>query len=130
MNFETLMDRVVVITGASSGIGRLAVEEFLKEGAKVVLAARSNEDMQAHIQELNAMDRALIVPTDVSRPEDLKQVAQQAVERFGRVDVWVNNAGISLYGYVDETPLEDMRRVIDVDLMGAIYGMKAALEVF
>jgi NADP-dependent 3-hydroxy acid dehydrogenase YdfG len=131
MRYKSLNDKVVVITGASSGIGKLAAEEFLKRGARVVLAARSEEAMQQHLQELNVgPERAIAVKTDVSDYQQIKQLARQAREHFNRIDVWVNNAAVSLYGTVQQITPEEISRLIDVNLKGQIYGMKVALAVF
>jgi NAD(P)-dependent dehydrogenase (short-subunit alcohol dehydrogenase family) len=131
MQYESLMDKVVVITGASSGIGKLAVEEFLKAGANVVLAARSEAEMQAHLMGLQiGLDRALVVKTDVSDNEQVRQLAQEALRHFTKIDIWINNAAVNLYGYVEDTSIADIRRILDVDLMGEIHGMKTALDIF
>jgi NAD(P)-dependent dehydrogenase (short-subunit alcohol dehydrogenase family) len=131
MKYHSLLDKVVVITGASSGIGKLAVEEFIAQGAKVVLAARSEEEMNAHLNELDLDDNvAIAVKTDVSDWAQVKDLAKRACDHFGRIDVWVNNASISLYGPVELVTPDEIRRVVDVNLMGQIHGMKAALDVF
>lgn len=131
MKLSTLQDRVVVITGASSGIGKLAAEEFLKQGAKVVMAARSLDAMEEHLMELNTDEaHALPVGVDVSDYEEVRALAQKAREHFGKIDVWVNNAAISLYGQLDELEPDDISRVVDVNLKGHMYGSKVALEIF
>jgi NAD(P)-dependent dehydrogenase (short-subunit alcohol dehydrogenase family) len=131
MKLSSFTDRVVVITGASSGIGKLAVEEFVKEGAKVVLAARSEDDMNQHLQHLLlGEDTALIVKTDVSDYEQVAQLAETAMRHFGKIDIWINNAATNLYGYTEDVEMENIRRVIDVDLMGPIHGMKVILPIF
>lgn len=131
MRYRNLLDKVIVITGASSGIGKLAVERFLEKGAKVVLAARSQEAMEQHLRELQVSEkRAIVVRTDVSDYQQVKALARRAVDHFGRIDAWVNNAAVSLYGEVDQLTVEEIRRVVDVNLIGQIQGMKTALEVF
>lgn len=131
MKLSSFTDCVVVITGASSGVGKLAVEQFLKEGAKVVLAARSESDMHQHMQELRlGEDTALTVKTDVSDYAQVEHLAQTALEHFGKIDVWINNAATNLYGYTEDVEMDNIRRVIDVDLMGPIHGMKAILPIF
>jgi short-subunit dehydrogenase len=131
MKYDSLADKVVVITGASSGIGKLSVEEFLKEGAKVVLVARSEAEMRQHLSELGVgSDRALVVKTDVSDYRQVKSLADTVLETFGRIDVWVNNAAISLYGTLDLLNPEEISRIIDVNLKGQIYGSKVVFEVF
>jgi short-subunit dehydrogenase len=131
MKYNALLDKVVVITGASSGLGKLAVEEFLYHGAKVVLAARSEEAMKEHLEKLNIKeDRAIAVKTDVSQPEAVNALARKAVDQFGRIDVWINNAAVNLFSAVEQLEVDEIRRVIDVNLLGQIYGMKAAIDVF
>lgn len=131
MKLNNLQDKVVVVTGASSGIGKLAAEEFLKRGAMVVLAARSEEAMQTHLGKLEVdRERAISVRCDVSNYAEVRHLAQLAREHFGRIDVWVNNAGISLYGTVSQLSPDEISRVIDVNLKGEIFGTKAALEIF
>jgi short-subunit dehydrogenase len=123
-----IKDSVVVITGASSGIGRAAALRFARSGAVVVLAARRVDALQEVAQECEAMGtRALVVPADLSRMEDASRIARRTVERFGRIDAWVNNAAVSVFGSFEEVPLEDFRRVIDVNLMGYVHGARAVL---
>lgn len=131
MRFRSLQDKVVVITGASSGIGKLAVEAFLDKGAKVVLAARCEEAMHQHLEQLQVgPDRALVVKTDVSDFEQVKSLADAAKEHFNRIDIWVNNAAVSIYGAVSQLTAEEVNRVVDVNLKGQIYGAQAALRIF
>lgn len=131
MDFPSLQDKVVVITGASSGIGKLAVQEFLNQGARVVLAARSEDAMQEHLQTMEVgPDRALVVPVDVSKPDDVAQLAQKTLEHFGRVDVWINGASISTYAAVEQLEPHEFERVIQVNLLGSIYGSREALKIF
>jgi short-subunit dehydrogenase len=131
MRFESLLGRVVVVTGASSGIGKLAAERLLAEGAKVVLTARDEEEMRNHLQSLGVGDdRAIVVGADVSDYGAVQYIAQRAQEHFKGIDVWINNAATNVYGLVEELSVDDIRRVIDVNLMGQIHGMKVALDVF
>ena len=131
MKMDSLQDKVVVITGASSGIGKRAVERFLLEGAKVVMAARTEEAMTEHVNRLNVSpERVLVVKTDVSDYAQVRHLADSALQTFNRIDVWVNNAAVNMYGYVEDLKVEDIRQVIDVNLMGQIHGMKVALDVF
>lgn len=131
MKFDSLLDKVVVITGASSGAGKLAAEKFLLRGAKVVMAARSIDAMEQHLQDLNmGKDRAIAVETDVSDRHQVEALARRACDHFGRIDVWVNNAAVALYGSVDQLTYDEIHRVIEVVMLGQIYGMKVAYEVF
>ncbi len=126
-----LRDSVVVITGASSGIGRATSLAFAKEGAHVVLAARREQPLREVASECESLGvRALAVPTDISDEQAVQELARRAVERFGRIDTWINNHGVTSFGYFDETPIEDFRRVVEVDLFGTVYGCRAALQIF
>ena len=122
-----LNEQVVVLTGASSGIGRETAVELGRRGATVVLAARSEEELRAAADEVTAAGgRPLVVPTDVSDFARVEHLAQAAISHFGRIDTWVNNAAVSLYGTVEDAPVEEMERVIRSNLLGAVYGMKVA----
>jgi len=124
-------EQVVVITGASSGIGRETALEFGRRGASVVLAARNEEALNNVAKEIEALGgRALPVVTDVSVWEDVQRLADQAVVRFGRIDTWVNNAAVSTYGSVEELTVDEIERVLNVNLLGQVYGVKAALPYF
>ncbi|MEV5341494.1 SDR family oxidoreductase [Streptomyces sp. NPDC052676] len=124
-------DSVVVITGASSGIGRATAEAFARKGCAVVLAARRAEALEAVRQECERHRgaEALAVPTDVTDAAAVQGLARRAVERFGRIDVWVNCAAVTVFGPFEETPLEDIRKVLDVNVMGYVHGARAALRV-
>jgi NAD(P)-dependent dehydrogenase (short-subunit alcohol dehydrogenase family) len=121
-------NHVVVITGASSGIGRETALQFGSRGACVVAAARNEEALQSLSDEIRRIGgEALPVVTDVSDFSQVEALASAAVERFRRIDTWVNNAAVSTYGTVEQMEPEELHRVIEVNLMGQIYGMKAAL---
>jgi NAD(P)-dependent dehydrogenase (short-subunit alcohol dehydrogenase family) len=121
-------DQVVVITGASSGIGLVTARELGRRGASVVLAARGAEALERAAADVErAGGRALAVPTDVAEWAEVEALAGRAVEEFGRIDTWVNGAAVSAYGEMEELPVEHIRRVIDVDLIGHVHGIKAAL---
>lgn len=126
-----MRDRVVVITGASSGFGRGAALKFAANGAKVVLAARRKRLLKQIAEEWRQIGaESLVVETDVSNSSEVEELAQRAVEKFGKIDVWINNAGVGAVARFDETPLEEHEQVIQTNLMGTIYGSYVALQQF
>jgi NAD(P)-dependent dehydrogenase (short-subunit alcohol dehydrogenase family) len=122
---------VVVVTGASSGIGRATALELARRGARAVVAARSDEPLETLVGECRAFGAdALDVPTDVADAEAVDRLAQAAVEHFGRIDAWVNNASVSLVATFEETPEIVFRQVIETNLFGVVHGSRAALRQF
>lgn len=120
--------QVVVLTGAGSGIGRETALEFARHNANLVLAARNVEALESLAAQVERLGgTALAVPTDVSDFEQVSALAARAIQRFGRIDTWVNNASIAAYGTVEQLDVAEIRRVIEVNLLGEIHGMKAAL---
>lgn len=125
-----LGEQVVVITGASSGIGREAAHRFAERGATVVLAARNEEALHAAAHEVETLGgTALVVPTDVGDWRDVQSLAETARERFGRIDTWVNGAVLSSYGFLADTPVDAIDQVLRVGLRGQVYGARAALPI-
>lgn len=123
--------KTYVVTGASSGIGRGVALALARDHANVVLAARGGGALEEAAREAEAAGgHALVVITDVSRAEDVEHLAQQALARFGHIDVWINDAGVGLIGRFDQVPVEHHARVVDVNLKGVIYGSHAALQQF
>jgi short-subunit dehydrogenase len=128
MRLKKVSEQVIVITGASSGIGRATALLAAKRGAAVVLTARSAEELAQVVAEIHrAQGRAVFQAADVTEPQQLEQVVALARREYGRIDTWVNVAGISAYGRLDELQLEDMRRVMDVTFWGVVHGSRAAL---
>jgi short-subunit dehydrogenase len=124
-------ESVVVITGASSGIGRATALEFARRGAFVVGAARSADTLQEVIEACQRLgSRSLAIPTDMTDPDAVQALAQQAAASYGRIDVWVNNAAVTLFGRLEETPLDAYRRVIDTNILGYVHGARAVLPYF
>ncbi|POX42311.1 short-chain dehydrogenase [Streptomyces sp. Ru73] len=120
---------VVVITGASSGVGRACAEAFAARGWHVVLAARRAEELNevARRCRRHGKSRALPVPTDVTDAAAVDRLAQEAVAAFGRIDVWLNNAAVAAFGALDEIPADVCRQVVDTNVNGYVYGARAAL---
>jgi NAD(P)-dependent dehydrogenase (short-subunit alcohol dehydrogenase family) len=128
---RTLDGKVVVITGASSGFGKGAALRFAEERASVVLAARRGdllEEIAARCRESGV--RASAVATDVSRPEDVERLANHSLREHGRIDVWVNNAGVGALGPFERIPLEAHRQVIATNLLGTLHGSFFAYRHF
>lgn len=127
----SLRNKVVVITGASSGIGRAAALAFAERGSRLVLAARRGEALESVARTCRAMGAETVIrETDVSREDDVGALARLALEQTGALDVWVNNAGVTLFGSLEQGPLDEHRRVIETNLFGSIYGARAAIPIF
>ncbi|HEV8598740.1 MAG TPA: SDR family oxidoreductase [Gemmatimonadales bacterium] len=124
-----LNEQVLVITGASSGIGLATARLAAQAGAKVVLAARNERDLATAVREIQAAGgQALAVTADVSDPEQVEAIAVETMREYGRIDTWVNNAGVSLYGKLLETTLDDMHRQFEINFWGGVYGSLAAVH--
>ncbi|WP_337062563.1 SDR family oxidoreductase [Kineococcus sp. G2] len=125
---KAVKDQVVVVLGASSGIGRAAALALAREGAAVVCASRGVEALQSLVGQISAAGgRAIAVPTDITDPAALQALVLEAEARFGRVDTWVNGPGVSVYGTIEQIPLEDFRKVVEVNFLGHVAASKAAL---
>lgn len=124
----TMKDKVVVITGASSGIGRALAIEFASRGAKLVLAARSEARLVEAKDDVKKEGAEVIaVRTDVSNEVDCKFLIQRAVDKFGRIDVMINNAGISMRAVFTSTDLNVLKQLMDINFWGTVYCSKYAL---
>ena len=125
---NSLTDKVVVITGASSGIGESCALSFSKQGAKVVLAARSTDKINVLAKRIGS-DNAMAVTVDVSSEQQVNTMVQQVIERFGQVDVLINNAGVGIKGSVVDAPLEEFDQVLRTNFHGVLYGIRAVYPV-
>jgi NAD(P)-dependent dehydrogenase (short-subunit alcohol dehydrogenase family) len=124
-----LREQVLVITGASSGIGRVTARQAAERGARVVLAARNAHDLEQAVADIRRSGgRAIHVVADVADPGQVDRIGETAIEAFGHIDTWVNNAAVSIYGRITEVPLEDMRRQMDVNYWGQVHGSRAAVR--
>jgi short-subunit dehydrogenase len=122
-------EQVVVVTGASSGIGRTTARMAAERGASVVLAARDEEDLREAANEIRAMGRdAMDVVCDVRDMEAVRRVADLAVQTYGRIDTWVNNAGVSIYGRTLHIPVDDARQVFETNYWGVVHGSLVAVD--
>ncbi|HET7436360.1 MAG TPA: SDR family oxidoreductase [Thermoanaerobaculia bacterium] len=122
---------VVVVTGASSGIGRATALALAAEGATLVLTARDREALTVVARECTeAGGEAIVVPADVTRENDVLAVAQRAADTYGRIDAWLNIAGVYLVGRFEDAPPAAFRRVIETNFFGTVNGARAALPYF
>ena len=129
VDLKNLEHQVVVITGASSGIGLATARKAAERGARVVLAARSEDALAALTEEIqdSGGDAAYVV-ADVTDQDDVRKIARTAEEVYGGFDTWVNVAGAFLYGRLEDTPIEDMREQFETNVWGLLYGSLAAAE--
>ncbi|MBX9584977.1 MAG: SDR family oxidoreductase [Gemmataceae bacterium] len=125
----TTRPEVVVVTGASAGVGRAVVREFAKHGASLGLLARGRDGLEGARREVEAAGgRALVLPTDVSDAKAVERAAQAVEAEFGPIDIWVNNAMVSVFSPVREMEAEEFRRVTEVTYLGFVHGTLAALR--
>lgn len=127
-----LEEAVVVLTGASSGIGRAAALRFARRGSRLALCARDPGPLRSVAEQCEAAGAKGVLQRslDVGDEAAVEALARDTVERFGRIDVWVNNAGVIAYGEFEAIPTEVFRRVIETNLMGQVHGARAALARF
>ena len=127
-SLKPLNQQVMVITGASSGIGLCTAKLAAERGAKVVLVARSAETLKKLVTQItNAGGEAIYVVADVADREKIQAAVQEALARFGRIDTWINDAGVSIYGRLEEVSDADSRRLFDTNFWGVVNGSLAAL---
>lgn len=129
LSLKKLEEQTLVITGATSGIGLTTARRAAEAGARLVLAARSEGDLRQLAGEIrDGGGQAVYVVADVSRPDDVRAIAEAAQEAFGGFDTWVNNAGVTIYGRLSEVPVEDMRRLFETNVWGVVYGSLEAVR--
>jgi short-subunit dehydrogenase len=130
IKLKPVNEQVIVITGASSGIGLCTAESAARQGAKVVLAARSGQTLNDVVNRINSSGgEAISVTADVADRGQVESIARAATDRFGRVDTWVNNAGLAIYGRLDQVSDADSRRLFDINFWGVVYGSLVALPL-
>jgi short-subunit dehydrogenase len=126
---RTNRPEVVVITGASAGVGRATARRFARDGARIGLLARGTEGLEGARRDVETLGgEALPIPTDVSDPVQIETAATRIEERFGPIDIWINNAMVSVFSPVKEMQPEEYRRVTEVTYLGYVYGTLAALK--
>jgi NAD(P)-dependent dehydrogenase (short-subunit alcohol dehydrogenase family) len=131
MTRRQLRDSVVVVTGASSGIGRATAHTLAERGASLVLAARGAESLDAAASECEARGSSvLVLPADVCDEDDVRRLAAAAVARFGRIDAWVHTAAVVAYGRFEDVPSDVFRQVLDTNVHGTVHASRVALRQF
>jgi short-subunit dehydrogenase len=131
VELRPLSEQVVVVTGASSGIGLVTAQRAAERGARVVLAARNEQALQLVAESIREKGgQAITVEADVGLEADIARIAEAAVTSYGRFDTWVNNAGVSIFGRTDEVTVADMRRMFDTVYWGVVYGCRQAVAHF
>lgn len=127
---QPIKDKVIVITGASSGIGEASARALAREGARLMLGARREDRLRNLVSELTRAHEnaaATYVVTDVSQRDQVTALIESAVSQYGRIDVLINNAGLMPLSYLDERKVDEWDRMIDVNIKGVLYGIAAAL---
>jgi NAD(P)-dependent dehydrogenase (short-subunit alcohol dehydrogenase family) len=128
VRLKPLREQVIVITGASSGIGLVTARTAARGGARVVLAARNDRDLRDAVEDIRRHGgRAIHVTADVSNPADVESIAAAAISAYGGIDTWVNNAAVAIYGRLMELTLAEMRQQFDVNYWGVVHGSRVAV---
>lgn len=129
LNYKKIKDQVIVITGASSGIGLATALMAAKKGARLVLASRNTSELEDLCRKIRRDGgKAIAVTADISEMADVDKLKKRALKEFGRVDTWVNNAGVSIYGTVSDTPLDEAKQLFETNFWGLHYGCTAAMD--
>jgi short-subunit dehydrogenase len=129
VRLKPLHEQVIVLTGATSGIGLVTARMASKRGARLVLAARNEQALRSTVQELEACGgEAIYVVADVGVEAEVRRVSDKAIAHFGGYDTWINDAAVSIFGRVEEVSIEDQRRLFDTNYWGVVYGSRIACE--
>ena len=128
-SLKKISEQVIVITGASSGIGLATAIMAAANGARVILAARSENDLRDAVCRIRQKGgEAIYVAADVTKLEDVERIAERALSDFGRIDSWINNAGTSIFGKLTEVPMEEKRQLFEINFWGVVYGCRSAVK--
>jgi NAD(P)-dependent dehydrogenase (short-subunit alcohol dehydrogenase family) len=123
------MGEVIVVTGASAGLGRAIVERFARDGSTIALIARGRERLESALRSVETLGgRALVLPLDVANADEVEQAAETVERELGPIDVWINNAMVSVYSPIKEMPADEFRRVTEVTYLGYVHGTLSALK--
>jgi short-subunit dehydrogenase len=128
VQLKKVSDQVIVITGATSGIGLSTARAAAARGARVVVSSRNENELRILVDEIrHAGGQAEYAVADVADPDAVARIAMRAIDAFGGFDTWVNNAGVSIYGRLQDVPLDEKRRLFDVNFWGVVHGCRAAV---
>ena len=121
-----IKDKIAIVTGASSGIGLAVAKALSANGVKVVLAARSVDKLNQISSEMHG---AFVVPTDMRKPEDVKNLIDQTLKKFGRIDILINNAGQGVYGPVEKINIDDLKKIMELNVYAVVRAMQAVIPI-